>query len=201
MEGLPVTEENYDSAVEILKTRFGKPQELISAHMKELLKLNIRAVDKPSQPRFLYDKISDNIRGLELWKSSLNSTVVCLFQSLWPNFRTKYKYMWHEIRLKTFGRSTPCSIIFKVKLIRGRWARKLKAQQSKLRVHRPQKPRYWQSERFCCLLNSESTVPKCVYCTERHFSASCCKVTDIKARKDILSRDKRCFMCLKNWNI
>ena len=65
MEGLPVTEENYDSAVEILKKRFGKPQQLISAHMEELLKLNVCVVDKPSQLRFLYDKISVNIRGLE----------------------------------------------------------------------------------------------------------------------------------------
>jgi len=66
IEGLPVTEENYDSAVEILKERFGEPQQLISAHMEELLKLNICAVDRPiSQPRFLYDKISGNIRGLD----------------------------------------------------------------------------------------------------------------------------------------
>lgn len=33
IEGLPVTEEHYDSAVEILKKRFGKPQQLISAHI------------------------------------------------------------------------------------------------------------------------------------------------------------------------
>ena len=33
--------------------------------MEELLKLNICAVDKPSQLRFLYNKISVNIRGLE----------------------------------------------------------------------------------------------------------------------------------------
>jgi len=65
IEGLPVTEENYDSAVDILKKRFGKPQQLISAHMEELLKFNICAVDKPGQLRFLYDKISVNIRGLE----------------------------------------------------------------------------------------------------------------------------------------
>ena len=65
IEGLPVTEENYDSAVEILKKRFGKSQQLISAHMEEVLKLNICAVDKPSQLRFLYDKININNRGLE----------------------------------------------------------------------------------------------------------------------------------------
>ena len=65
IKGLPVTEENYDSVVDILKKRFGKPQKLISAHMEELLKLNICTLDKPSQPRFLCDKINVNIRGLE----------------------------------------------------------------------------------------------------------------------------------------
>ena len=62
---MPVTEENYDSAVEILKERFGKPQQLISAHMEELLKLNVCVLDKPRQIRFLYDKISVSFRGLE----------------------------------------------------------------------------------------------------------------------------------------
>ena len=32
---------------------------------EELLKLNICAVDKPGQLRFLYDKVSVNIRGHE----------------------------------------------------------------------------------------------------------------------------------------
>ena len=65
IKGLPVTEENYDSVVDILKKRFGKPQKLISAHMEELLKLNICTLDKPSQLRFLCDKINVNIGGLE----------------------------------------------------------------------------------------------------------------------------------------
>ena len=38
IEGLPVTEENYDSVVDILKKRFGNPQKLISTHVEELLK-------------------------------------------------------------------------------------------------------------------------------------------------------------------
>lgn len=54
---------------------------------------------------------------------------------------------------------------------------------------------------FGATSNTESTVPKCVYCTERHFSASCSKVTDINVRKDILRRDKRCFMCLKKGHL
>ena len=54
---------------------------------------------------------------------------------------------------------------------------------------------------FGATSNTESTVPKCVYCTERHFSVSCSKVTDINARKDILRCDKRCFMCLKKGHL
>lgn len=54
---------------------------------------------------------------------------------------------------------------------------------------------------FGATSNTQSTVPKCVYCTERHFSASCRKVTDISARKDILRRDKTCFMCLKRGHL
>ena len=63
--GLPITEENYDAAIEILNKRFGKPQQLISAHMDELLKISSCSTDKPSQLRYLYDKLSVNIRGLE----------------------------------------------------------------------------------------------------------------------------------------
>ena len=63
--GLPITEENYDVAIEILNKRFSKPQQLISAHMDELLKISSCSMDKPSQLRYLYDKLSVNIRGLE----------------------------------------------------------------------------------------------------------------------------------------
>jgi len=37
--GLTLTASNYNNAVEILQDRFGKPQQIISAHMDELIKL------------------------------------------------------------------------------------------------------------------------------------------------------------------
>lgn len=49
--------------------------------------------------------------------------------------------------------------------------------------------------------NNPSSVPKCVHCTERLFSTSCNKVTDINVSKDILRCDKRCFMCLKKGHL
>ena len=39
IQGLSLTVANYDSAVELLQTRFGNPQQIITTHMDELLKL------------------------------------------------------------------------------------------------------------------------------------------------------------------
>ncbi len=65
VQGLTVSEYNYEAAVQILQQRFGKPQQIISAHMDELMKIPACTVaDKPSQLRFIYDKISVHTRGL-----------------------------------------------------------------------------------------------------------------------------------------
>ena len=58
IQGLTLTNANYQSAVEILHQRFGKPQQIISTHMDELLKIPACTSDKASQLRFVYDKIS-----------------------------------------------------------------------------------------------------------------------------------------------
>ena len=39
VQGLTLTEGNYDSAVELLKECFGKPQQIISVHMDKLLRI------------------------------------------------------------------------------------------------------------------------------------------------------------------
>ena len=63
--GLTLTEANYSAAVALLKERYGKKQQIISAHMEELLNLPSCTGDKAIQIRLVYDKISVNVRGLE----------------------------------------------------------------------------------------------------------------------------------------
>ena len=64
--GLTLTEANYVAAVELLKERYGKKQQIISAHIEELLKLPTCVNDEAIQIRTVYyDKISINVRGLE----------------------------------------------------------------------------------------------------------------------------------------
>jgi hypothetical protein len=64
VQGLTVSGDNYQEAIEILQQRFGKSQQIISAHMDEFMKIPACTVDKPSQLRYIYDKISVHVRGL-----------------------------------------------------------------------------------------------------------------------------------------
>ena len=65
IQGLSLSEVNYTAATEILKERFGRTQEIISAHMESLLQLPGCAGDRSSHLRLVYDKIKVNMRGLE----------------------------------------------------------------------------------------------------------------------------------------
>ena len=65
IQGLSLTDANYKSAVEILQERFGRPQQIISAHMDELLKIpNCSGTERSTSLRFVHDQISVHVRGL-----------------------------------------------------------------------------------------------------------------------------------------
>ena len=64
VQGLTLTEGNYDSAVELLKERFGKPQQIISVHMDKLLRIPTCTGDRLSLLREVYGKVTVNVRGL-----------------------------------------------------------------------------------------------------------------------------------------
>ena len=64
IQGLTLPEANYDLAVKLLKERYSRPQQIITAQMEELMKIPTCANDRPSSLRQVYDKINIHIRGL-----------------------------------------------------------------------------------------------------------------------------------------
>ena len=79
-----MSESNYQSAVEILHKRFGKTQQIISAHMDELVKLPTCTWDKPGQLRIIYDKIKINVRGLGVKAEQDGSFLIPVIMSRLP---------------------------------------------------------------------------------------------------------------------
>ena len=64
IQGLTLTEENYDATIKLLRERFGRIQQIISARMDHLLKVSPCCNDSPSSLRYVYDQICVHSRGL-----------------------------------------------------------------------------------------------------------------------------------------
>ena len=196
--GLPITEENYDAAVDIINKRFGKPQQLISAHMDELLKISTCSTDKPHQLRYLYDRLNVNIRGLEalgVKSTQYGSLLIPIIMAKLPP----------EIRVHV-ARNTnedvwdiePILSVIQNEIEARELSEKIKAMTNNTEPKRPpQFQKHPTTGSFVVETTPPLPTPTCVYCSEMHFSASCLKITDINARKTILKRDKRCFKCLR----
>ena len=200
IQGLPVTEDNYEAAVNILNQRFGKPQQIISAHMDELLKIPACNGDKPSQLRFVYDKVSVHVRGLEALEvnsSQYGSLLIPVIMAKLPP----------EVRVQ-IARNTNQDV-WEISDLLAVIQREVEAREisenvkvnSEQRKEQPAKP-HRNLPTAATLVARDSTVssdgvPQCVYCSARHFSASCDRVTDVINRKEILKRDRRCFLCLR----
>ena len=202
IQGLTRTDANYQSAIEILQNRFGRPQNIISTHMDELLKIPGCTSDKASQLRFVYDKISVNVRGLEslgVSSSQYGSLLIPVIMSKLPQ----------EVRIQV-ARNTAQEVWQMsdiLDVIRQEVEAREISEGVKVNADKPN-PTYNQMKTPSAAALSanvnESTRPlpagnqiKCAYCRGGHYSASCDRVTDLLARLEIIRRDRRCFVCLR----
>lgn len=208
--GLPITEDNYQAAVDILMKRFGKPQQIIASHMDELLKISVCSSERPSQLRYLYDKISVNIRGLEalgIKSAQYGSLLIPVIMSKLPP----------DIRIHV-ARNTSQDV-WEIEPLLDLLQREIEAREMSERVKtvpplesKRQPPPHFVPDKSKVLpptippgtsgayladSQTQQFAPTCVYCSGKHFSASCETVTELNARRTILARDKRCFMCLR----
>ena len=207
MQGLNLTEANYNSAVELLKDRFGKPQQIISAHMDELLKIPNCVNDKPHSLRTVYDKISVHTRGLaSLGVSSkeYGSLLIPVIMSKLPT----------EIRIQ-IARNSNTDVwniedlmkIIKTELEAREAGEAVKANDNFTRKSAPSNnaphkvsgtptSSTFLSNHDQRSQSNENFTIRCVYCEDPHYSASCKRVANPQKRREILQRKNRCFVCL-----
>ena len=191
IQGLALSSNNYDFAVEILEQRFGKTQQIISAHMEEILKLQPCLTDRPSSLRFLYDKLSVHVRGL----SSLGVSSQKYGSLLIPNIMSKLP---NEIQLEIARKLT--NEVWKIDglldTIKGEVEAReaseaVKTQEVPLR--KPPNPglsslRSIPTANALITTESKQFQFRCVYCNGEHYSASCAKVQQIFASKLAMMR-------------
>ena len=196
IQGLPVTALNYQEAVETLHERFGKPQEIVAAHMHALLKIPpCTSIKEVKQLRAILDKLNINVRGLQ--SLGINSEMYGAL--LIPVIMSKVP---DEIHL-LIARSCTGAIwdidnvlkIFKQEVEARESAVATKAGEVERKVHAPVFPRSTSTTSF--MTQSEGGKILCAFCKKDHFSAACQAVKDVNERRQILIREQKCFLCLK----
>ena len=193
VQGLTLSDLNYDSAIQMLKERFGNPQQIISARMEGLLKVSNCIGDCPGTLCAVYDKIMVHIRGLE----TLGVTSEQYRSMLIPVIMTKFP---SDIRLR-IARETgreAWKITPLLMILRQEVEEREANEGSTINVMKtPVQPSRPSSNGTASSLVANNYNVLCVYCNAPHFSASCDKVMEVKDHKDILIKKGRCFNCLK----
>ena len=99
ISGLTLTASNYENTVRILQDRFGKTQQIITAHMDELIEITPCHNDRPTSLRYVFDQISVHARDLAslgVFPEQYGSLLISIIMSKLPN----------EIRLRVARTST-----------------------------------------------------------------------------------------------
>ncbi len=193
IKGLAITEDNYNAAVDILQERFGKTQQIIAAHMDELLKISACDGDKSKQLRFVYDKVSVNVRALEalgIQSDQYGSLLIPVIMSKLPS----------DVRLQIARKTEKDVWVIKdlLEIIRKEVeARELSEQVKANNDSKKPPPPKFPTISSLTAQEAAGVHIKCAYCGKQHYSASCETVVQLSERKDILRRAGRCFVCLR----
>ena len=205
IEGLSLTESNYEIAIELLQQRFGDKQVIISSHMDSLLKLpQLRSSTDTKGLRRLYDQIEAHVRGLK----SLDVPDTEYGALLLPILIGKIP---DEIRIllgrKMTGETWNLNTLlenFREELENRERCEGIQALSFRdgRNFNEQRGGRKYSNTPFtaAALMTGKTTI-NCSFCQKEHTSASCFVVTDIEARKQILRKQGRCFVCLKRNHI
>jgi transposase InsO family protein len=210
ISGLSLTEQNYEEALELLKARFGDKNVLVSKFVDALLQLEpVRSVEHVGRLREIYDKLESylrNLKALGIDSAQFGPVMTPIILNKLPpeirlevtrkntseiwNFNEILKQLLIEIsaREKCFMAMSSESTL-DVEFERERFSgSSLTTVKSQARL-KPVKD--------VVTLNHE----ECLFCGQRHRSWQCGIVTNAKARKEIIVKLKKCFICFKSGHV
>jgi len=196
--GLTLSDSNYEEAITILERRFGNRQQIIAKHMDHLLNVDpVTSASNLTGLRRLFDFVETHIRSLKSIGVAADSYGSLLSSVLLNKLPA-------EVRL-LISRKVP----------EGEWSLDvlLKELQEELQarervvVDKPSSNTTRNSGRShphtaAALVSSVSPgTTSCCYCQQAHPSRDCKVVTQAEARKQILRKSGRCFVCLRHGHL
>ena len=202
IQGLTLSESNYQAAVEILHERFGKTQQIISAHMDEPLKLPTCTWDKPGQLRIIYDKIKINVRGLESLGVKAEQYGSFLIPVIMSRLPAEVRLHVARVSTKDVWEINELLKVIQAEVEAREISDTMKIQEKKGTETTPTPKRGFSPGTANSLLarSGDGSGIRCAFCNGEHYSSAYEEVKEIQKRKNISRRDKRCF-CVCQWVI
>ena len=195
--GLTPTDANYEEAVATLKKRFGNPQLIINRHMEALLHVpgvsshhDIRGLRK------LHDSVEAHIRGLKALRVPAQTYGGLLTSVLVNKLPPELRLI---VTREMTGEAWDLERLMRI------FEQEIDARErafvptSQANVRKPRVPT--ASTLLANNPGSNGNRVVCVYCEKDHVSSSCNTITDAAARKELLRKSGRCFVCLKRHHL
>ena len=209
IEGLPLTESNYQQSIKILEDRFDQPHKIINAHMQALLDLS-SPTDSVTNLRRFYDSMENHIRGLEALGKKQDTYGDLLIPIVLAKIPTSIK---HNIIRENGTNNWTVEQLRKAIL---KEIQILEAGEETEVFDQANKP-FNTFPSTTSLLTNASQIkgrnfsnantrnlakPKlCVFCSGQHRAHECTVVRDPDARKKIAFQSNLCFNCLNNHRV
>ncbi|XP_063420583.1 uncharacterized protein LOC134705796 [Mytilus trossulus] len=196
VEGFALTNGNYETAVNLLRDRFGQPSKLIHAYMKALMNLPAPTNDAFSL-RSYGDRLESYVRGLE----SLGQTSEMYGSLLVPVVLDKLPIDVRKSIAREHGRDN-----LMLQNLRKSITKEIEILEAGQGVMEPDrlhttafftgtKPRSHNKGKLTDTRKKVNTHT-CIFCSGQHYPTECSEVTDANARNQIVKQKQLCFNCL-----
>ena len=203
--GLSLTEENYKTAIDLLHERFAQKQIIINSHMDAKLN-SVSTMADIKKIRQIYDQVEIHVRGLQAQgvdSAQYGTLLIPIMMAKIPEdlrLILSRQFCGDNWNLDELLRA------FKTELeARERCASSSVGTSSRTnQVHSSLSK--WKGEEAernptAAALASFNRKINCTYCHKSHPSVRCNVITDVKAKKSLLLKQGRCFICLKKSHI
>ncbi|XP_063442697.1 uncharacterized protein LOC134722997 [Mytilus trossulus] len=195
VEGFALTNGNYETAVNLLRDRFGQPSKLIHAYMKALMNLPAPTNDAFSL-RSYGDRLESYVRGLK----SLGQTPEMYGSLLVPVVLDKLPIDIRKNIAREHGRDN--LILDNLRKSITKEIDILEAGEGVTDSDRLYATAFFmgtQSHSYKSKFtdtHQKTNTRTCIFCSGEHYPTECFEVTDANARNQIVKQKQLCFNCL-----
>ena len=204
LAGLDITNDNYDTAIDMLQERYGKLHIIIEAHYSKLANISPPTYNTISLRTF-YDTTEKHLRALHSLGQDVNHTelLVSIKSKLPQSVREKLEQQkdWNEgWTMENFRKQLRRFIdmkeetAYQVRMYQNPNEVNFR-RRSDVHSNNSDLPNSTGEALFSNEQRSERKKNKCIFCDGDHWSDECKMFTTIPARKEKIKG--RCFICLK----